>query len=146
MASPEPNLQLDAAALFRHRSEIGMPEDDACRWSFMFQALEVEQLVPLAEELDARLRGMFHVVLQESMEVVDPEGNFSDGPPVLMLDFVGTLDQAAVAGLHERLTALAEEYEVEYLGVSSYSEMPFEIETFDMLMSDACGEGCEHDH
>jgi Regulator of ribonuclease activity B len=131
----QPDLHRDAAALFQHMRDAGMELEELNRWSFMFESDEIEPLEELGEFLDARLREFFHVLLQESKEEFREDGGEVQGPPLLRLEFVGVVDEPMLAGMHERLDALAAEYGVRYVGVSNYSEFPFDLDMFDAAIA-----------
>jgi hypothetical protein len=131
----QPDLKLDAAALFRHMRKIGSDPDRHMRWCFAFRSDDVEPLEALGELLDSRLREFFHVLLQDTVEEVQPDGSTIDGPPMLRLEFVGIIDEPMLKGLHKRLTALAKDHGVRYEGCDNYSEFPFDLDMFDAAMS-----------
>jgi hypothetical protein len=129
------DLARDAAALFRHLRNLGVESDAQTRWCFMFQADEIEPLDQLGGFLDGRLREYFHVLLQETSDVLEDE-NTSEGPPLLRLEFVGVLDEPTLAGMHKRLEELAAEYGVNYQGCSSQREFPFDLDMFEAALGD----------
>jgi hypothetical protein len=132
----QPDPKLDAAALFRHMRKIGSELDRHMRWCFHFRADQVEPLEELGELLDSRLREFFHVLLQDTVEEVQPDGSVINGPPMLRLEFVAVVDEPMLKGLHKRMTALAKRYGVRYEGCANYSEFPFDLDMFDAAMSD----------
>src|SRR5688572_21933381 len=87
-----PDINLDAAAYFRHLRKVGFELDRHQRWCFSFRAENVEGLEALGEFLDVRLREFFHVMLQDTVEEVDENGVSTEGNPMLRVEFVGVID------------------------------------------------------
>jgi len=130
----EPDMSLDAAALFRHMRKIGWNAEEYQRWSFQFCADDVEPLQEFAEFLHPLLHELFFLILQDSVTEHGPNGQKTEGPPMLRLEFIGVIDEPTLAGMHERLAPLAAERDLRYEGVATYSEAPLNLGFFDAAM------------
>ena len=113
----EPDLRFDIDALFEHMT-ANLDHDPAQEmdWTFSLRSPNMERLETIADGLGDE----FAMRLQDSVEVIDVDGETSLGEPLLSIVCRGAMDADEVKALANRMGAIAEQAGVVYEGVHCY--------------------------